>query len=127
MNISHGFVYEHKKLGAVVAIGRRDKSTFSPDRSIVRVVKLDDFRTAPYVKISAKQAGRIEAEVYEVEADSLRSRNAESTMSVEEFMRRHHRAGWKPKPLPKPRKLPKLSDAAFAKLAAETGLRVHSW
>jgi hypothetical protein len=125
MNISHGFVYEHKKLGAVVAIGHRDKSTFSPDRSIVRVVKLDDFRTAPYVEISAKQGGRIEAEVHEVEADSLRPRNAGSTMSVEEFMRQHHRAGWKPKPLPKPRKLSEEKFAALMREHGATGLQVQ--
>lgn len=41
--------------------------------------------------------------------------------SVADFMARKHDPKWKPKALPRPRKLPKLSDEKLARLMAEQG------
>lgn len=41
--------------------------------------------------------------------------------SIEEFMARKSDPNWKPAPLPKFRKLPRLSEEKFAKLLAEHG------
>lgn len=41
--------------------------------------------------------------------------------SIREFMARKSTPGWKPAPLPKPRKPAKLSEARFAALMAEHG------
>ena len=48
------------------------------------------------------------------------------TVDVERFMREHHDPRWKPKPLPKFRALPRLSDEKFRKLMLDAGARQTS-
>lgn len=122
MRVSYGIIVEHAELGAVVVVGHPKDGYGRPDLNIVRITTLDEWRTAPYVDISKAQGGRIEARVREVYADTLRPRpRAEGDLAA--FLRSHRTPGWKPAPLPKPRKLPKLSDERFARLMREQGAR----
>lgn len=45
--------------------------------------------------------------------------------SVEDFMARKHDPAWKPAPLPRPRRLPRLSPERLARLMAEQGAVGH--
>lgn len=114
MRLFHGQILEHAKLGAVVVLG-----SVGADRA--RVVTLEAWRTAPWL-ISKAEGGRLDIQPVEVPVTSLTPRPRREA-DLEDFMRTHHRPGWKPAPLPKPRKLPKLSTERFARLMLGQGAR----
>lgn len=122
MGFSYGVIAEHVELGAVVVVGHPKDGYGRPDLNIVRITTLDEWRLAPYIETSKSQGGRIDAKVREVYADTLRPR-MRTEGDLEAFMRTHRTRGWKPSPLPKFRKLPKLSAERFARLMLEQGAR----
>lgn len=110
----YGQILDHVSLGSVVLVSRRDE--------IARVVKLDEFRSARLVKVSRYEV-RMDVQYHEVETRDLRIRAEGSRETLAAFMARKHDYRWKPKPLAKPRKLPRLSDEKFAALMLEQGAR----
>lgn len=65
--------------------------------------------------------------VKEFHADEVSAKPADPRPreSVEDFMARKHNPAWKPAPLPKPRRLPRLSPEKLARLMAEQGAVGH--
>ena len=119
MTVSHGHLYEHAKLGTVVMLGE-----VSGARGKVRVAVHSEWRETPCRVYGGKGYGGTHVDfpvkVHVVERDKLRNRPRHDA-DVERFMREHHDPRWKPKPLPKFRKLPKLSDEKFRKLMLDAG------
>lgn len=121
MTVSHGHLYEHAKLGTVVMLG---EVSGAPDS--VRVAVHSEWRETPYTVYRGKRYGdtRVDfpVKVHYVERAELRNRPRHEA-DVERFMREHSTPRWKPKPLPKFRALPKLSDEKFRALLRDAGAR----
>ena len=114
MTVSHGHLYEHTKLGTVVMLGEAPGA-----RGKVRVAVHSEWRETPF-RAHGKKHVDLPVKVHVVELDKLRNR-PRHVADVERFMREHHDPRWKPKPLPKFRPLPKLSDERFRKLMLDAG------
>ena len=95
----------------------------------VRVAVHSEWRETPCRVYQRKRYGGTQVvlpvKVHVVERDKLRDRPRHDA-DVERFMREHHDPRWKPKPLPKFRALPKLSDEKFRKLMLDNGARQTS-
>ena len=124
MTVSHGHLYEHAKLGTVVMVG---EVSGAPGK--VRVAVHSEWRETPITVYGGKRRGgahiNFPVKVHVVDRDELRDRPRHDA-DVERFMREHHDPRWKPKPLPKFRALPKLSDEKFRKLMLDNGARQTS-
>lgn len=120
MTVSRGHLYEHAKLGTVVMVG---EVSGAPGK--VRVAVHSEWRETPCRAYRWKGSVDFSVKVHVVERDELRDRPRHDA-DVERFMREHHDPRWKPKPLPKFRKLPKLSDEKFRKLMLDNGARQTS-
>lgn len=112
-------IVEHVKLGAVTIIGPEiDKP------GTWRVAVFTEWQHTPLTVTRTKRYGHhvvdFPVTVHVVKAETLRRRPRHEA-DVDAFMRSHRTPRWKPKPLPKSRRLPKLTDEKFAALMLECG------